>query len=799
LLLLNAHVFAITIKVKQDGTGNYSTIQEAVENAMPYDTVLVWPGIYHEHVIIEDKALWLGSLMLTTGDSTFAYSTIIDADNNSACIAVHSNYSNTNVFIYGFTIRNGSGYTHPQWSGDHTLGGGVFFGEGINFGLEGCIIHDNTCIDGGGILVYTYASGYIKDCRIYNNKAVYGSGGGICVFNYATLLLSGNSIYSNHSTALGGGLIYGASHSVTTFDSVNRNSIYNNYARMGCDINKGVHQEASEIFLDTCSVLEPERYFIYCADIHGFFNDEGVSYDIRHGWIEPIDADLYVDPINGNDENCGLSFGEPLRTIAFALSKVAIDSLEPNTIHLADGVYSDTLNGEKFTLGLRQFVNIEGSSPQGTVLDGELKYLLIRPSNLLSDYKLSKMTLTRGIKPQIDQASYLDDDALMNLYRQGENITIDSMIFKESWCQNGDYHVGIWGGNNIRITNCQFLDNLGGDVLAATGDSIGDTTYVSNCIFSRSGDNNELSGWDYYCHGVQIGGSHDATAIITNSLFNDNTSLTFSSVFGYSFSSTVHNNYFANCTFANNSTEENMGGIMWIGGSRNHFYNCIFYDESGLDQKIMLTDTENVGKSWVGIWSSLVQGGEEIIFTEDRPYYYDTLTNIDYDGVNPLFLGMWDHPYQIADGSPCINMGTLANLPDFIEIPQTDLAGNPRIVGDSIDMGCYEWNPTIVGFNEIGPGNKKEKPKLLVAAPNPFENSTRISIEYQSQQNVRLEVYDNFGRRVKILLNSSFSKGDYKLQWDGTDNNGKNLPMGVYYVIMFSGEKEVESLKVIKK
>ena len=52
-------------------------------------------------------------------------------------------------------------------------------------------------------------------------------------------------------------------------------------------------------------------------------------------------------------------------------------------------------------------------------------------------------------------------------------------------------------------------------------------------------------------------------------------------------------------------------------------------------------------------------------------------------------------PYQITDGPPCIDAGTLANLPDFIESSEYDLAGNPRIVGDSIDMGAYEWNPTV--------------------------------------------------------------------------------------------------------
>lgn len=40
-----------SIVVKQDGTGDYPTIQEAVEMAQPGDTVLVYNGVYRETVI----------------------------------------------------------------------------------------------------------------------------------------------------------------------------------------------------------------------------------------------------------------------------------------------------------------------------------------------------------------------------------------------------------------------------------------------------------------------------------------------------------------------------------------------------------------------------------------------------------------------------------------------------------------------------------------------------------------------------------------------------------------------------
>ncbi|NOY51801.1 MAG: hypothetical protein GXO88_14710, partial [Chlorobi bacterium] len=155
---------------------------------------------------------------------------------------------------------------------------------------------------------------------------------------------------------------------------------------------------------------------------------------------------------------------------------------------------------------------------------------------------------------------------------------------------------------------------------------------------------------------------------------------------------------------------------------------------------------------------------------------------------------------------PCIDAGTLANLPDFIELPEYDLAGNPRVVGDSIDMGAYEWNPTIVGFHDIGPGNKTEKQGLLKASPNPFGRETYIEVEpgrpgaekAKLENGYRLEVYDNYGRLVRNILDSSLW-GKQKILWQGDDNKGKPLPAGAYNIVMFVGDREVESLKIVKR
>jgi len=76
------------------GSGNYSRIQDAIDNATDGDTVYVFPGLYKEHIEINQ------SISLQGADSG---TTIIDGEstNNDIITCV-----GTEVFISGFTLRN---------------------------------------------------------------------------------------------------------------------------------------------------------------------------------------------------------------------------------------------------------------------------------------------------------------------------------------------------------------------------------------------------------------------------------------------------------------------------------------------------------------------------------------------------------------------------------------------------------------------------------------------------------------------------------------------------------------------
>ena len=83
ILSLNLHATILT--VKQEGTGDYTLIQEAIDASMDGDTVLVWPGTYFENIHCEDKSITVGSLTLATNDLGYIYQTIIDGKQTGSC------------------------------------------------------------------------------------------------------------------------------------------------------------------------------------------------------------------------------------------------------------------------------------------------------------------------------------------------------------------------------------------------------------------------------------------------------------------------------------------------------------------------------------------------------------------------------------------------------------------------------------------------------------------------------------------------------------------------------------------
>lgn len=80
--------------------------------------------------------------------------------------------------------------------------------------------------------------------------------------------------------------------------------------------------------------------------------------------------------------------------------------------------------------------------------------------------------------------------------------------------------------------------------------------------------------------------------------------------------------------------------------------------------------------------------------------------------------------------------------------------------------------------------------------PNPFNPSTAISFQLSAISEVELSVYNLLGQRVKTLVNKEMLPGEYVVQWDGRDNNGRQAASGVYLYRLQAGN-QVQTKKMV--
>ncbi|MCC6866169.1 MAG: SBBP repeat-containing protein [Ignavibacteria bacterium] len=83
---------------------------------------------------------------------------------------------------------------------------------------------------------------------------------------------------------------------------------------------------------------------------------------------------------------------------------------------------------------------------------------------------------------------------------------------------------------------------------------------------------------------------------------------------------------------------------------------------------------------------------------------------------------------------------------------------------------------------------------LLQNYPNPFNPSTTISFGLPKSSNVKISVYDVTGKLVADAVNSNFTKGNYKINF-----NGDFLSSGIYFFsIIADGFYETKKMLLIK-
>ncbi|NIA30772.1 MAG: T9SS type A sorting domain-containing protein [Actinobacteria bacterium] len=81
--------------------------------------------------------------------------------------------------------------------------------------------------------------------------------------------------------------------------------------------------------------------------------------------------------------------------------------------------------------------------------------------------------------------------------------------------------------------------------------------------------------------------------------------------------------------------------------------------------------------------------------------------------------------------------------------------------------------------------------QLLQNYPNPLNAETWIQYTLPTPANIRLDIYDTTGRRIRTLLNGRQSSGQKRVKWDGRDSSRKQVSSGVYVYRLRAGGKSL--------
>jgi predicted outer membrane repeat protein len=756
---------SVTWHIKQDGSGNFTTIQEGINAAANSDTVLVYPGTYFENLVMNEKNIVLASLELTIGSPQYINSTIIDGQRLLSCIEIQ-NISN-GATIRGFTIQNGFG-TDIQGS----LGGGIF---------AQCV--ENTII---------------KNCYFYNNISTLG--GAICAI-LSELTLSGLRIVQN--SAIYGGAIYARSNSTIQFDPNNRCNIYNNNAGKGADM---YIQNTGHVYVivDTFSVFNPDRYFAEYQDGSTY------SFSIQHNWMELVPYDQYVSS-DGDDANSGLTPEEPLRNISWAVRRISADAQNPRTVHVAAGTYSSADNQQIFPIGCKEYVSIIGEDMDATVLINDNATNAILGDNLIGQFEISNITVRNSGDMLTVTVLYfwkVDFVRVTNLTINNNNnikmIILNAHVYNEyeNLIITDNTTCGINSGlalnrNAGYLKNSIVANNLNTwpyspEVALHLGAD--DDFLIENCIFTG----NSAASADGRIIRTRNNNVYEPTIRLVNCLIADN----------YIGSNNVCQNFnydglteYINCTVTNNTTGGNFYSTALYNYGDVNLKNTIMYNNTQYEV-FMVDDTQYGYIYTLNVDHCDIRNGQAGIYNMNNVNIINwNAGNIDAD---PQYLGTGAHPYQLSATSPCIDAGTPDTTGLFL--PPWDLLHHERIWdGDGngiavIDMGCYEFGADSVGVNQ---NLLPSAPCQLTNYPNPFNPSTTISFSIeQNEQNqqVELSIFNIKGQKVKTLLDCKTAPGKYNCIWNGRNDSGKRVSSGQYTArLMINGEeKAVRKIMLVK-
>lgn len=101
---------------------------------------------------------------------------------------------------------------------------------------------------------------------------------------------------------------------------------------------------------------------------------------------------------------------------------------------------------------------------------------------------------------------------------------------------------------------------------------------------------------------------------------------------------------------------------------------------------------------------------------------------------------------------------------------------------------------TLVATDEVP---VEAMPLALRTGRNPVRGSALLSVSLPTADRVQIDIYDVGGRRLRTLVDATYTAGVHDIEWDGRDDAGSLAGAGVYLVRMDAGG-ETRTSKIVR-
>ncbi len=203
--------------------------------------------------------------------------------------------------------------------------------------------------------------------------------------------------------------------------------------------------------------------------------------------------------------------------------------------------------------------------------------------------------------------------------------------------------------------------------------------------------------------------------------------------------------------------------------------------------------TASVTGSWIGYWHDadndrFIVQWDSIAFNGNPARLRFQVVLEESTAVRPYYDVLLYYS-KFADPSSDISVGFQQNSTVGCQLQYDTsraMTFSPLANGRAVRITRYPYPLGVIGNPQAQP--LPSSYRLEMAYPNPVRSSTTIKFGLPKESDVRIEVYNIAGQRVKSLVNGRLGAGYHQVTWRGQNDNGQKVGAGVYLVRLVTPE-----------